>query len=106
MLNSRLPIKILYTFVFLLGVINFAGCSKCQELSDLICDCQPDVQSVDACRKTASLRTSNKGFVWVYNDAVCEEVINRKGSEDSLCNCQAIIRQEYEKCGMTRQDKP
>ncbi|MDA0713616.1 MAG: hypothetical protein O2897_06485 [bacterium] len=106
MINSRCVVKILYCFLLLICVINFSGCSKCKELADLICDCQEDVVSVDNCRKTASMRAGNRGFPWIHSESICEEVINRVGNEDDLCNCQAIIRQEYEKCGMTRQAKP
>ena len=97
MLNQRVILRIFILLPIVFCVLMMAGCGKCKQLADLICACEETAQAQESCEKTADMRTSLKGFLFAFNEDICEKIIN---SPD--CDCSAIKNHEYEKCGMTR----
>jgi hypothetical protein len=80
-----------------IGVLLLAACSPCKKLAEKICDCHGSQSERNNCKNRLSLLSQHKAFGLAEDTQRCEDILK---SPD--CTCQAIISNQYEKCGITR----
>jgi hypothetical protein len=84
----------------LLSALLAAGCGdQCQALADTICGCEPDLRRREACRLDYQTQQQNQ-------PAPSEDQLGACTAALETCTCDALDRNETDKCGYARAGEP
>ncbi|MBN4077472.1 hypothetical protein JYT19_01020, partial [Sulfobacillus acidophilus] len=83
------------------AVLVLVGCtSPCEELANLICDCETTSAKMQACKTQVRLRSSSDFTTFAKDEEVCRQALDPKN--ENGCTCLALEKNQIERCGMTR----